>query len=108
MNKLVPAAIFALMGMFASFAAEAQPAPAGTWSEGNPLAAGPRNEVALAAIGDKLYVVGGSIGGNAVPLLDRYDPKTGAWQSLKPMPKGLDHLGVAVVNGKIITVGGFV
>ena len=33
-----------------------------------------RNEVALAAVGGKLYVVGGSIGGNAVPLIDEYDP----------------------------------
>ena len=24
------------------------------------------------------------------------------------MPKGLDHLGVAVIDGKIITVGGFI
>ena len=38
----------------------------------------PRNEVALAAVGGKLYVVGGSVGGIAVPLIDEYDPASDA------------------------------
>ena len=68
----------------------------------------PRNEVALAAVGGKLYVVGGSVGGEAVPLIDEYDPASDGWRARAAMPKGLDHLGVAVVGGKIITVGGFI
>ena len=73
-----------------------------------PLSA-PRNEVALAAVGGKVYVVGGSVGGDAVPLIDEYDPPSdGVARDARPMPKGLDHLGVAVIGGKIITVGGFI
>ena len=87
--------------------AQSQPNPPGTWTQKKPLPVA-RNEVALAAVGDKLYVVGGSIGGNAVPMLDRYDPATDTWVSLAPLPKGLDHLGIAVLNGKIVTVGGFI
>ena len=68
----------------------------------------PRNEVALAAVGGKIYVVGGSIGGNAVPLIDEYDPSSDGWRMRAAMPKGLDHLGIAVIGGKIITVGGFI
>src|SRR5262249_21455898 len=83
-------------------------APQGTWTMKKPLAAGPRNEVALAAVGSKIYVLGGGIGGNAVPLVDEYEPKTDSWRSRAPMPKGLDHMGVAVIGGKIITIGGFV
>ena len=45
----------------------------GAWTMKKPLPA-PRNEVALAAVGGKLYVVGGSVDGEAVPLIDEYDP----------------------------------
>ena len=48
----------------------APPVPAlsqeGAWTMKKPLPA-PRNEVALAAVGGKLYVVGGSVSGKAVP-----------------------------------------
>ena len=79
----------------------------GAWTMKKPLPA-PRNEVALAAVGGKIYVVGGGVGGKAVPLIDEYDPASDSWRALAPMPKGLDHLGVAVIGGKIITVGGFI
>ena len=79
----------------------------GVWTMKKPLPA-PRNEVALAAVGGKVYVVGGSVGGVAVPLIDEYDPPSDGWRARAAMPKGLDHLGVAVVDGKIITVGGFI
>ena len=71
-------------------------------------AAGGGNEVALAATGGKLYVVGGGIAGNAVPMIDEYDPGSDLWRSRAPMPKGLDHIGIAVIDGKIYTVGGFI
>ena len=79
----------------------------GVWTMKKPLPA-PRNEVALAAVGGKVYVVGGSVGGVAVPMIDEYDPPSDGWRTRAAMPKGLDHLGVAVVDGKIITVGGFI
>ena len=79
----------------------------GAWTMKQPLPAA-RNEVALAAVGGKLYVVGGSVGGVAVPQIDEYDPPSNGWRAGKAMPKGLDHLGVAVVGNKIITVGGFI
>src|SRR5258707_11973264 len=79
----------------------------GAWTMKQPLPA-PRNEVALAAVGGKLYVVGGSVGGEAVPLIDAYDPPSNGWRAGKAMPKGLDHVGVAVIGNKIIAVGGFI
>ena len=39
--------------------------------------------------------------------LDEYDPATGRWR-LVLMPQPLDHLGVAVVNNKLYTFGGFI
>ena len=60
--------------LIATLPAPAQaPSPAGAWVEKKPLPVA-RNEVALAAVGGKLYVVGGGIAGNAVPLIDEYDP----------------------------------
>src|SRR5271167_85320 len=67
-----------------------------------------RSEVSLAEVGGKIYVVGGGINGTAVPHNEEYDIATNKWRVRYPMPRGLDHMGVAVVNGKIITVGGFV
>src|SRR5262245_9121121 len=79
--------------------------PSGMWTAKKPLPVA-RNEVALAAAGGKLYVVGGGIAGNAVPMVDEYDPGSDTWRSRAPMPKGLDHLGIAVIDDKIYTVGG--
>src|SRR5207249_2914622 len=81
--------------------------PQGVWTAKKPLPTA-RNEVALAAVGGKLYVAGGGIAGNAVPMIDEYEPTTDSWRPRAAMPKGLDHLGIAVLNGKIVTVGGFI
>jgi N-acetylneuraminic acid mutarotase len=107
-NRLIfAAAALACLALTAApaFAQTAQ--PTGAWTQKKPIPTA-RNEVALAGVGGKLYVVGGGIQGNAVPLVDEYDPTADSWRSRAPMPKGLDHLGIAVVNGKIITVGGFI
>jgi hypothetical protein len=86
----------------------AAPAAAtGAWSQKAPMIT-PRAEVSLAAVGGKVYVLGGSINGTSVPHNEEYDVATDKWRVRYPMPRGLDHMGVAVVNGKIITVGGFV
>src|SRR5205085_2072641 len=37
-----------------------------------------------------------------------YDPATDKWRERAPMPTARNHLGVAVVNGKIYSFGGFV
>jgi N-acetylneuraminic acid mutarotase len=79
----------------------------GTWTQMAPMIT-PRSEVSLAEVGGKIYVVGGGINGTAVPHNEEYDIATNKWRVRYPMPRGLDHMGVAVVNGKIITVGGFV
>ena len=59
----------------------------GVWTMKKPLPA-PRNEVALAAVGGKLYVVGGSVGGNAVPLIDEYDPPSDGWRAARRCRRG--------------------
>jgi N-acetylneuraminic acid mutarotase len=86
--------------------AQAQGLP-GTWTLKAPMAAGVRGEVAAVAYQGKLYAIGGNVAGNAVPRNEVYDPATNSWRELAPMPIARDHLGLALVNGKIYTFGGF-
>jgi len=82
-------------------------AATGTWTQKAPMIT-PRGEVSLAEVAGKIYVLGGNINGTAVPHNEEYDIATNKWRVRYPMPRGLDHMGVGVVNGKVITVGGFV
>jgi N-acetylneuraminic acid mutarotase len=81
-------------------------APSGKWTQKAPMPA-VRGEVAAAAVGDKLFALGGGVAGKAVPRNEEYDPATDRWRERAPLPQPRDHLGVAVHDGKIYTFGGF-
>ncbi len=80
--------------------------PAGTWTQKAPMPA-VRGEVAAAAVGDKLFALGGGVAGKAVARNEEYDPASDRWQERAPLPQPRDHLGVAAHDGKIYTFGGF-
>src|SRR5438445_9043007 len=80
--------------------------PSGTWTQKASMPA-VRGEVAAAAVGDKLFAVGGNLAGKALPRNEQYDPAADRWQARAPLPQARDHLGVAALNGKIYTCGGF-
>ncbi len=44
--------------------------------------------------------------GNALGILEGYDPSTDRWTELPPMPTRRSHLGVGVLNGIVYAVGG--
>jgi N-acetylneuraminic acid mutarotase len=96
----------AILALGAAVSSHAQVLP-GTWTMKAPMPAGVRGEVAGAVYQDKFYAIGGNVAGNAVPRNEVYDPATNSWRELAPMPIARDHLGLAVVNGKIYTFGGF-
>jgi N-acetylneuraminic acid mutarotase len=52
--------------------------------------------------------MGGSVFGFTGPYHVAYDPATDKWSTRSPLPRSLDHMGTAVLNGKIYLVGGFV
>jgi N-acetylneuraminic acid mutarotase len=84
------------------------PFQAGHWEERTKLPTAV-SEDAVAAVDDKLYVLGGyALGSFAQPLVQAYDPVTDAWKSRAPMPRGLNHAAVTAFDGKIYTFGGFV
>src|SRR5262249_55214323 len=80
--------------------------PPGTWTQKAPMPA-VRGEGAAAAVRAKAFSPRGGVAGKAVPRNEEYDPATDRWRERAPLPQPRDHLGVAVLNGKIYTFGGF-
>lgn len=67
-----------------------------------------RTEIAVTSANGKIYVLGGeALGRQDSPLFQEFDPATRQWRDLAPLPKGVSHAGIAVLNGKIYAAGGF-
>ena len=81
--------------------------PAGTWSVAAQMTT-VRTEIVADAFKGKIYVAGGQTPSRQdSPLFQEFDPQTGRWRDLAPMPKGASHTGIAALNGKIYVAGGF-
>ena len=92
----------------------------GSWTNGPQLPTR-RSEVAVAAVGNVLYVLGGyaAAGPNPTaldatgnidvdqPLVQAFDFGSRRWSDRAPLPRGLNHVGVAVLGAKIYAFGGF-
>lgn len=86
----------------------------GTWRAATPMPT-KRTEVAVAALDGRIYVVGGfekpSFGNlmspAITPALDAYDPASDRWSSKAPLPIGLHHAGIGVVEGRLYVIGGY-
>jgi N-acetylneuraminic acid mutarotase len=91
-----------------------------TWREGAPMPT-PRGALALAVVGGSIHAIGGNAEGgpgraahehgapredNSVSTHEVYDPVADAWTRLAPMPTPRNHLGAAVVDGRIHVIGG--
>ncbi len=65
-------------------------------------------EVSSAAVGDKVYVVGGFLPNGSSNRLFIYDAFTDTWSEGAPLPVagGVDHANVAALNGKFYFLGG--
>jgi len=88
----------------------AQAAIADQWLEDLPVLPGARQEVGVAALNEKVYVIGGIPGGGglATGRVDRFNVATGEWEVVPPLPDNaeLHHMGAAVADGKLYTIGG--
>lgn len=68
-----------------------------------------RGSAATAVRDGWIYIVGGNTlghNGGAVPWFDRYQPSTGAWETLPDAPEARDHHGAAWVGDSLVTSGG--
>ena len=81
-------------------------AVAGSWSASEKLEVG-RTGLAATAIGDLVYVGGGSSAGDPRSTFDVFDAARESWRPLPAMPKGLQYFGIAAAGGVIYVAGGF-
>src|SRR5262245_59676327 len=81
----------------------------GRWITRAPLPL-PRSEMAWAtAHADRMHLVGG-YGEQRVdrPYHQVYDPAADRWTDAAPLPKGANHVGVAVLDGNLYAIGGVI
>lgn len=92
------------------FDSPAPPAPfQGRWVARAPLPL-PRSEMAWATVlNGKMHMLGG-YGEQRVdrPYHHVYDPATDKWLTAPQLPRGANHVGVAVVGDRLYAIGGFV
>ncbi|KAL9114955.1 MAG: hypothetical protein Q9227_001198 [Pyrenula ochraceoflavens] len=67
----------------------------------------PRQEHSVALIGDDMYVLGGILPSlSTINVVQKFSFITNTWTEVAPMPAALNHVNVAVVDGKIYYLGG--
>lgn len=78
----------------------------GSWAGGENMPS-ERLEVASAALGEDIYIIGGSDRRGTSDLVEVYNTATNEWRTLEPLPEKRDHSAAAAYDGKIYVVGGF-
>ena len=82
------------------------PDRADTWRSRAPMPTA-RAELAAAAVGGKLYAIGGSSHGIFYSTaVEEYTPTTDTWTTRAPLPTGRFLLAAVEVHGKIYAIGG--
>jgi Kelch motif len=78
----------------------------GRWSRGSDMPTA-RHHAGAAAVGGKLYVVGGRRGGKlSLAAVERYDPATDRWQRMAPLPLRVGGVAAVGAAGRVIAAGG--
>jgi hypothetical protein len=78
----------------------------GRWTAGPPMRFA-RHHAGAAALDGSLYVVGGR-GRSDYSLghAERFDPRSGRWETLPELPQGSGGLAAAAAGGELIAIGG--
>jgi N-acetylneuraminic acid mutarotase len=67
----------------------------------------PNSEIAVAAVGDEIYVLGGYPSNRRyVDTVEVYRAATDIWHYGKPLPQPMHHTMAATVNGRLYVIGG--
>lgn len=79
----------------------------GSWTTKAPLPTA-RQEVAVAALGDRIFVIGGfGPGAEATATVEAYDVAADRWHTHASLPYLTHHAAAAVVGGRLYVVGGY-
>jgi hypothetical protein len=82
--------------------------PRGLIQQDEPSLPEAREEVAVAADGQRLFVLGGyDAGGRDTNTLFVFDPGRRQWERGAVLPQALNHPAAAVLNGSVYLAGGF-
>ena len=102
-----PAAFGGCVGVTRGSQAPVDMLKPGTWTKHRPMPSG-RQEVGVAALGDRVIVIGG-FGelGATVPTVEAYQPSSDTWEGFTPLPAPVHHPAAVVVAGRLFVIGGF-
>ena len=81
------------------------------WHAAAPLP-NPRNHLGAVVLNGRIYAIGGQHLGDEVSgnqsSLQRWDPSTGAWSELAPLPSPRGHVSASILvrDGRILVIGG--
>lgn len=79
----------------------------GRWEELAPMPTA-RQEVAVAALGGHVWVIGGfGPGAEPMPTVERYDPATNSWDVRPPLPLPVHHAAAVTVGDRLFVLGGY-
>jgi Kelch motif/Galactose oxidase, central domain len=78
----------------------------GSWSQATGPT--PREHLGVATADGLVYAVGGRLGGpgSNVAFFEVFDPATGEWKALQPIPEARSGTGLALAGGMLVSVGG--
>jgi len=83
-----------------------KPQPAAEWRQ-LPDAPTARLMAASTVLDGKIYIAGGMLGhAETLDTFESFDPKTGEWQTLPPLPVPLHHATAAAYRGEVVVIGG--
>jgi serine/threonine protein kinase/N-acetylneuraminic acid mutarotase len=83
-----------------------KPQPAAEWRS-LPDAPTARLMMASTVLDGKIYIAGGMLGhAETLDTFESFDPKTGEWETLPPLPIPLHHATAAAFRGEVVVLGG--
>jgi N-acetylneuraminic acid mutarotase len=83
--------------------------PRSTWMPIDPLPGGPRQEIGVAALDGRVYVLGGLTDtGAGSALAEIYNTASEQWEGAAALPAQRHHIGAVGFGGHVYSVGGFV
>src|SRR5262245_11522439 len=83
-----------------------QKAP-GRWAQLTPMPTA-RQEVAAAAYGGRVWVIGGfGAGAEPTATVETYDPEQNVWEPRAALPEPVHHATAAVVGDRLFVIGGY-